>query len=401
MRDTLSRGDFVVPEIRRSRLAVGVLYLCMSAPIGGWAARVPEMRRQIGADDEQWGFANSVPAAGNAMGICVIALLVGRVPGTVLAPSAAAVVLLSAPLTAASTSLTGVVLGLTTWAFAAYVMAVPMGAMALEAQRRCGRPIMGGFDMCFGTGVLAGGAAGAGSAALGVHPVGQLSVTSGLLALALITVARRLPDEPPAPPTRPRRRFDRQILPVAAMAFLSAYITEATILWSSIYVADTLHGGPILGGVAYTVTTAAGIAALLLVDRATHRFGAIRLFRASTLLAAIGLGVCLTITSPLAAIIGFALLSIGTACVNPLVYTFAGNQQKLTASEGVSVVEIAQMPGGSIAAPALIGALSGLVGLRIALGSVAVAALLLALLVGRVTPHTAGRGAPRPHRSGP
>ena len=133
------------------------------------------------------------------------------------------------------------------------------------------------------------------------------------------------------------------------MAFLSGYITEATILWSSLYVADTLQGGPVLGGAAYTVTTAAGIAALLLVDHATHRFGAIRLFRTSTLLAATGLGICLTITSPLAAIIGFAILSAGTACVNPTVYTFAGNQRKLTASAGVSVVEIAQMPGGSIA----------------------------------------------------
>jgi MFS family permease len=398
---TPSRGDFVVPEFRRSRLAVGVLYLSMSAPIGGWAARVPEVRSQIGADDEQWGLANSVPAAGNAIGICAIAVLVGRVRGTVLAPSAAAVVLLSAPLTAASTSLTGVVLGLTTWALAAFVMAVPMGAMALEAQRRYGRPIMGSFDLCFGTGVLAGGATGTVAAALDVHPLGQLSATSGLLGLALITVARWLPDEAPTPPSRPRRRFDRQLLTVAALAFLSGYVTEATILWSSLYVADTLHGGPILGGAAYTVTTAAGIAALMLVDRATHRFGAIRLFRMSTLLAATGLGVCLTFTSPFAAIIGFAILSAGTACVNPVIYTLAGNQRNLTASEGVSVVEIAQMPGGSVAAPALIGVLSGLVGLRIALTSVVVAALLLALVVGRVTPHTAGRGAPRPRRSGP
>jgi hypothetical protein len=86
----------------------------------------------------------------------------------------------------------------------------------------------------------------------------------------------------------------------------------------------------------------------------------------------------------LAAIIGFAILSAGMACVNPSIYTFAGDQQDLTASEGVSVVEIAQMPGGSVVAPALIGALSSLVGLRVALGSIALAALLLAFLAGHV-----------------
>jgi MFS family permease len=397
-----------MPKFLHSRLAVGVLYLCMSMPIGGWAARVPEVRHHLGTSDTQWGFANTVPTVGNIAGTCAIVLLVGRARSTVLAPLAAAVVLLTAPLTAASTSLTGVVLGLTTWALAAFVMAVPMGAMALEVQRRHGQPIMGSFDLCFGVGVLAGGASGTVSAALDVPPWGQLAVTSGLLGLALATVARWLPDETPPPPGRPHsrpwRRLDRPILTVAGMAFLSGFITGATILWSSLYVADTLHGGPILGGVAYTVTTATGIAALLFVDHATRRLGPIRLMRMSTLFAAAGLGTCLTIASPLAAIIGFAILSAGTVCVNPIIYTFAGNQQGLTASEGVSVVEIAQMPGGSVAAPALIGALSGLVGLRVALGSVAVAALLLALLVGRVNRtfrRTAERGAPRPRRSAP
>jgi MFS family permease len=110
----------------------------------------------------------------------------------------------------------------------------------------------------------------------------------------------------------------------------------------------------------------------------------IRLLRASTLFAATGLGVCLAIASPLAAVVGFAVLSVGTACVNPSVYTLAGDQRGLSASEAVSVVEIAQMPGGTIAAPAVIGALSSLVGLRIALGSIVVASLLLAVLAGLV-----------------
>jgi MFS family permease len=391
-----------MPNSRRSRLAVGVLYLSMSTPIGGWAARIPDVRNQIGADDE---LANSISAAGNVVGICAIALLVGRVRNTVLAPPAAAVVLLAAPLTAASNDLTGVVLGLTTWALASFVMAVPMGAMALEVQRRYGRPIMGSFDTCFGVGVLTGGATGTVAAALGLHPWAQLAVTNGLLGLALVTLARWLPDEAPPPAGRPRARpwmwLDRRTLTIGAMAFLSAYISEATVVWSSIYVADTMQGGAVLGGAAYTVTAAAGIAALLFVDHAMPRFGPIRLLRVSTLFAATGLGISLTIPSPLAAIVGFAVLGVGTACVNPVIYTFAGNQPGLTASEGVSMVEIAQIPGGSVAAPALIGALSALVGLRAALGSIAVAALLLALLVGPLNPHIAGLAAPPRHRPAP
>ena len=190
-----SRDDQRWRANRRSRLSVGVLYATMSTPIGGWASRVPEVRHQIGANDAQWGLANTVPTLGNIVGIGAILLLVGRVRGTLLAPLAAGVVLLAAPLTAIATTLAGAMLGLTTWALAAFVMAVPMGALALEVQRRHGRPIMGSFDACFGVGVLAGGSTGTVSAALDVHPWVQLAATSGLLGLALGAVAPWLPDE--------------------------------------------------------------------------------------------------------------------------------------------------------------------------------------------------------------
>jgi hypothetical protein len=359
----------------------------MSAPIGGWAARVPEVRRQIGADDALWGVTNTVASIGNIVGACIVVLLVGRIRSTAVAPLAAGFVLLAVPLTALSTSVAGVMLGLTTWALVAFVMAVPMGAMALEVQRRIGRPLMGSFDACFGAGVLAGGATGTVSAALDVHPWVQLATTSGLLGLGLGAVARWLPEETPHPASAqqapPWRRLNRRMLPVAAMAFLSGYVTAASILWSAIYVADTMGGGPTLGGAAFTGAATAGILTLLLVDRVTARIGMVRLFRASTLLAAGSFGICLMITSPWAAIVGFVLLSSGMACVNPSIYTFADSEPDFSAREGVSVVEIAQMPGGSIA-PALIGVLSIVVGLRVALGSIVVAALTLALLATRV-----------------
>lgn len=92
-------------------------------------------------------------------------------------------------------------------------------------------------------------------------------------------------------------------------------------------------------------------ATLLLVDRATARVGMIQLVRMSTLTGAGGLGVCLLIDSPVAATAGFVILSVGAAAVNPSIYTLAGSRPELTTSESVSVVEVAQMPGASSAAP--------------------------------------------------
>ncbi|TMR23428.1 MFS transporter [Nonomuraea turkmeniaca] len=361
----------------------------MSMPIGGWAARVPDVRRQVGADDALWGLANTVPSIGNVIGLCAIILLAGRVHDRLLAVAGAGLVLLTVPLIALSTSFTGVVLGLTTWALVAHIMDIPMGALALHVQRRYRRPLMGSFDACFGLGTLIGGATGTISTALDVRPWVQFAAMSGLLGLCLAATARWLPKDVSERTgtlrMSLRRRFNRRMLPITVMAFLSGYVSESAILWNAIYVSDTMGAGSVAGGISYTAAATAGtVAALLVVDRATARLGMVRLVRMSTLFAAGIFGVCLLISTPVAAITGFVLLAAGMACVNPSVYTLAGNQEGLSPSEGVSMVELGQMPGASIAAPALIGALSGLIGLRVALASIVIAVLLLSVLVGQV-----------------
>ncbi|WP_342779240.1 MFS transporter [Nonomuraea turkmeniaca] len=376
-------------ESRQARLAVALLYLIMSMPIGGWAARVPDVRRQVGADDALWGLANTVPSIGNVIGLCAIILLAGRVHDRLLAVAGAGLVLLTVPLIALSTSFTGVVLGLTTWALVAHIMDIPMGALALHVQRRYRRPLMGSFDACFGLGTLIGGATGTISTALDVRPWVQFAAMSGLLGLCLAATARWLPKDVSERTgtlrMSLRRRFNRRMLPITVMAFLSGYVSESAILWNAIYVSDTMGAGSVAGGISYTAAATAGtVAALLVVDRATARLGMVRLVRMSTLFAAGIFGVCLLISTPVAAITGFVLLAAGMACVNPSVYTLAGNQEGLSPSEGVSMVELGQMPGASIAAPALIGALSGLIGLRVALASIVIAVLLLSVLVGQV-----------------
>jgi len=223
--------------MRRAHWSTALLYLIMSVPIGGWAARVPEIRRQTGADEALWGVANNADIGGRS--------------------------------------------------WAASMLAWP-------------RPL---------------------------------------------------------------------------------------VLWCPLYVADTMAGGPVAGGIAYTCAVTAVTAALLLVNQATTRVGMIRLARISALVGAGGLGVCLLINGPVAATAGFVILSIGVAAVNPSIYTLAGSRPDLTTSESVSVVEVAQMPGASIAAPAVIAALSSFAGLRVALGTVVVATAA----IGRSPGRSAGR----------
>jgi len=119
-------------------------------------------------------------------------------------------------------------------------------------------------------------------------------------------------------------------------------------------------------------------------DRLTGRLGRRRFLRLSLLTAAFGVGIALAWPHPAVAPAGFAVLGAGIACVLPTVFALAGRQPGLSPGEGVSIAVIGQWPGFLLAGP-LVGALAGVSDLRIALLALAVAAVVAALLSGRVS----------------
>ena len=252
------------------------------------------------------------------------------------------------------------------------------------------------------------------SAAAGVPPGPQLGATSLLLGAALLGTARQLPDEPhphargaarvtgrrmaarvggrrttglaagwigPAW-ARLRRRFPAQLVVLAVVAFLAA-VTEGTARqWCALYTSDVLHAGRALGAATFTGLATADAVARLGGDRIVDRFGARRFLTLSMAASAIGLGCALIAGTAVAALLGFAMLGLGMGCAVPTVIGLAGRQPGLTVGESVSAVMVGQWPA-FLVGPPLIGLLAGAVGLRAALVTLVVTALLAALLVRR------------------
>jgi predicted MFS family arabinose efflux permease len=301
----------------------------------------------------------------------------------------ASLILINAPLLAASPTVVAVTVGLFVWNFAATLLATPMGAQALEVQRQYGRPLVSTFTACFSLGVFSGGGLGVLSAAVGMAPAVQMAISTGVLGALLLVSGRWLPDEERPRPAagaqrrRVRDRFTPQLRLIAVMAFLSAFIASAVEGWCAIYTAETLGAGTAMGAATYTSMSIAGTLALLAGDRVVVRVGRRRFFRATTVVAAAGLGLALAIGAPAAAVIGFVIVGLGLAGIDPTIMGFADDQPELTAGEGVSVVELGQVPG-SLLAPALIGIVAGAIGLRAALVAAIVAILGLAILAGRI-----------------
>ncbi|GAA3659552.1 MFS transporter [Nonomuraea antimicrobica] len=375
----------------RARLAVLLLFFIEGVTLGSWTSRAPDVRHGVGLGDTGWGLSYFAATAGELVALAAITLLIGRTRTPRLSLVGAVLVLLSAPLAASAPTLPALLIGILVYGFAATLLSTPANVQAVEVERRYGRPLMSTFHGSFSIGMLAGGGLGVVAVALGVRPGVQLAVSSVLLCFLLVMSYRWHPDDSSSrsgssgPRRRLRDRFTPRLVLLAALAFLASFSEGAGAYWSAIYTADTIGAGAAMGAIAYT-SMSAGLAATRLVgDQVAARLGRRRLIQVSSVVTAAGIALALSVAHPAAAIAGFAVFGIGVACTLPTIFGLVGEQRGVSAGEGVSVVALGQWPA-FLAAPALIGALAGVVDLRAALLLVIVSAVAVIMLVGRVRP---------------
>ncbi|WP_262056370.1 MFS transporter [Streptomyces sp. STR69] len=376
-----------VPSDLRARLAVGLVFVILGSTQGGWMARIPAIRDQVGLDTARWGVVSSASAVGDLVALALVTVLIGRVSTRLLCLAATVLVLLNAPVLAGASAVPALVLGLAVWGLSATSLNTPVNTLAVATEHAHGRPLMSRFHACYSCGVLAGGALGTLAAAVGVSPGLQLAVSSTVLGALLLTLGGRLPDETASPAERRRPlkdRFTPQLVLLASIAFLASFVEGAASQWSSVFTADYLDAGAALGAATYTCFTVAILAGRLVGDRFVARLGRRLYVRMSLLTVVLGTAVGLAHPGLTFALAGFTIVGLGLACVMPVVIALAGRQPEVPPGEGVSVITIGQWPGFLLAGPA-VGLLAGATSLRLALATPAVAALAAAGLTRRLS----------------
>lgn len=378
--------DGPAADVRRARRSVIALFVLMGTTTGSWAARIPGVRDQLQISDARWGLANIGATAGSLVSLIVVMAVVVRTGPKRLALTGGTLLLFTAPLAASSTSVAPLIAALFLQGIATGLLAGPMNAQAVEVERRYGRRIMSSFHACFSLGQLAGGLFGTLASHLGIRPALQLAGSGVVLGLLLLSTYRGLPPEQRgrrkarSGQRRPlRTRITPQLLLLAVIALLASINEGSAAQWSAQYTANALGAGAAAGAATYTCYTVAMALSRSTGDRLVNRLGQRRFIRLSETLVVLGFGGCLLAGTPLAAAIGFALLGLGSGCVVPSVMGLAGNQPGRLAGEGVAVVSFGQWPA-FLVGPPLIGGIAGLVGLRVALFTLVLAAASIVVL---------------------
>jgi MFS family permease len=264
---------------------------------------------------------------------------------------------------------------------------VGVNAAAMDYERATGRRRMAPIHAAFS----AGGAAGALSAGTLISAgvdfrLVYLAVLVPLGAVVLAAVKTRFPPyEDPRGSAKAGLGKNLPLLLVALVAAL-AFLSEAAMEhWSGVYLRNTLVLPALVGasGVAvYHVSMAVG---RLISAGVISRFGNRTTLRAAGLLATGGMALALATTEPILVVLGFLVVGLALSAVVPVALSVAGDMFPGRAG-GASAVVTTLGYGGFLLGPVLVGAAAELLSLRVALGVVAIAGVLILVLAKTTLP---------------
>lgn len=313
--------------------------------LGGMFPRLPELQRSLGASEGQLGLALIGVALGTLVSLSFAAKFIERVGHR-------RTLLVLLPLVPLWYALGAQMSG----PLALFLCLLPAGlcigavevVVNLEADRvehRIGRRIMNRCHAFWSFGFFAAGLLGALLARLEVSPQRHLALVLPLTLLLTLALLGRFEAAPPrtganAASAPHFARPTRAILALVVVTLSAMVLEGAGFDWSGIYMRDVFAATPFVSGLAVATGAAAQALARYLADGFVERHSPLVVAR--TLLCLLGLGNLLVFAAPAAplALLGFALMGVGTSAIFPLAMSAAA--QRTDRPAAVNVAALAQ-----------------------------------------------------------
>jgi MFS family permease len=381
----------------RQRRAVSVAFLAFGAVSGSWLPRLPALKDHLHLSNGQVGYALVLFAVGAVLGAAAARLVLGQGArrwvriGTV----AICVALLGPGLAGSFAQLLAATL---VFGGCAGFIDVLENAQAAELEREIGQPLINGFHGFWSLGAIFGSVTAGIAAFAGVAPLQQFAIAAVIAAVASAPFLPALPDTRSgadrATPSAPGRLWLRgSVMAVAAIAFAGILVEGGTADWSALYLREFSQASSGVAAIGFAAFALAATIVRFRADLLTARTTPATVARLGGLVATVGLALALAVPALPVAILGFALVGVGTAVLVPLAFSAAAN---LGASGTSLTIVLAAAYAGSIVGPALIGIAADYVGLREALTILVAAAILVTALSGNL--QAADRPTPEPSR---
>ncbi len=387
-------------RLARATRAVYVVFIAAGVCGATWAARVPQIREELGLSPAALGLVLLAIAAGSLVSLPTAGLIVHRLGAdrAILAMAGLVALGLAVAGVGVAFGVPPVVVGLFAFGFGAGVWDVAMNVEGAAVEQRLGRSIMSRFHAGFSIGTVGGALVAVVMIALGASVTVHLLLV-GVLVVAVVPWTTRsfLPagDEPDADagstaasaasevPDHPLRAWTEPRTVLIGLFVLTMAFAEGTANdWLGIAAIDGYGASATLGSLAFGTFLAAMTIGRWFGPQLIDRFGRVRVLRVSAALAFSGL--CVVVLGPtlLTAFAGTVLWGLGTALGFPVGMSAAADDPKRAAGRVSVVATIGYVA--FLAGPPLIGLLGSTHGVLKAL-SVTAGLLGIGFLLAGVT----------------
>ena len=268
---------------------------------------------------------------------------------------------------------------------------VGINAAAVDLEKSTGRRFMTLLHAAFGGGGVAGALSAGVLLSAGIdYRFIYLGVLIPLGAVILAVTLTGFPPSAESPESgegieRSRLYRNVPLLLLAAIATLGLLSEGEMEHWSGIYLRQSLALPALVGASGVAVFHAAMAAGRLGAAGVVIRFGNRRTLLGAGLLTTGGMALSLATREPLLVVAGFLVVGLALSAVVPVAFSTAGDLAPSgRAGAAISVVTTFGY-GGFLLGPVIVGGLAEVFGLRVALGTIVVAGLLIFALSLRLT----------------
>ena len=374
-------------HLLKARIAVFAYFTLAGAAVTIWAVHIPQVETRLGISHAQIGSVLLLLGAGALVSMQVMGHLIDRVgsrTSTVLGATLIGVVLF---FPGQATNLFTLAISIFFLGMGIGATDIAMNAHALEVEKAYGRPIFSAFHAMWSLGGLIGAAVGGLALSLGSAMALTLSVWGGLtIAIALLLNNWLLPNAPSHAATAEgssksegkalraqqnlaNRKVVGLVIFLGLLSASAAIVEGVGIDWSALHQVRVLGTSESAG--AWAVIVFAGTMGIvrLFVDRLVAKLGRLAIIRIGTGVAIIGVAIVVLATTPWVSIPGWAIAGLGISAVVPQFFAFAGDigEQSHSGRNMAKVVGITYA--GVLGGPALIGWLTNIMPLNVALGT--------------------------------
>ncbi|WP_234418384.1 MFS transporter [Dongshaea marina] len=364
--------------IGRSIMATRIAFFVAGFALASWAPLIPLAKERLMVDNGTMGMILLAFGIGSFLMMPLSGSLASRYGCKLVFILATLVALVMLPTLV--TLDTPLALAIALFLFGAGIgaMDVVVNIQAVLVEKQAQKPIMSSFHALFSIGGIAG--AGLVSLLLIGHLTPLITVllivviVATLLALASGGLLNYSESD-----DSPLFVVPRGIVILLGILCFVAYIMEGSMLdWSGILLTSHNIIAANHAGFGYTIFACAMTIGRLLGDRIIAKFGRLRVFVCSSLIATAGFAVVVSGAQLTNMLSGFFLIGIGLANIVPILFTASGQQKVMPSALAVASVSTIGYSG-ILMGPALIGGIAHLTSLKVAFILVALVSLSIPL----------------------